>query len=426
MIFFQDGADVKFRTSVLAVKQRKLADQQLLQEIFQRYINNECTAQEVKFLLEHFKSGNNEEALRRMISEKLGNYSIMDNEQLPQMKRSFDESFADILEKIEESDSEDEEPEDVKKSIWPVLLRLAAGTAVILIIFQSVFSLRQAGIEKALVTAKSKPGKTKITPGGNKAILTLQDGSTIVLDDAKDGTLAEQGNATVVKTANGQLVYNGADNGEQKVSYNTMSTPRGGQYKLTLPDGTDVWLNSASSITYPTAFVGNERKVTITGEAYFEVAKDKTKPFHVKAGTQDIEVLGTHFNVMAYTDEDAIKTTLLEGSVKVSGNGSSGILKPGEQSVNTNGDLQIGPAAVDEAMAWKNGYFKFNRVGIKYIMRQLSRWYDVDVVYDGRVKDDEFVGTIGRGENIVQALHLLELTNVHFKIKDKTIIVLPY
>jgi transmembrane sensor len=402
-----------------------LADQQLLQEIFQRYINNECTAQEVNFLLEHFKSGDNEGALRRLIAERLSNYSIMDNEQLPQMKRSFDDSFASILEKIEEEESQ-EEPEEVKKSIWPIVLRFAAGVTVILIVFQSVFNHRQAGINKSSAVAKSKPGKTKITPGGNKAILTLQDGSTIVLDDAKDGTLAKQGNATVVKTANGQLVYNGASNGEQKVSYNTMSTPRGGQYKLTLPDGTQVWLNSASSITYPTAFVGNERKVSITGEAYFEVAKDKTKPFHVNAGSQDIEVLGTHFNVMAYADEDAIKTTLLEGSVKVSGGGSSGILKPGEQAVNRDGELKIGPAPVDEAMAWKNGYFKFNRVGIKYIMRQLSRWYDVDVVYEGRVKDDEFVGTIGRGENIVQALHLLELTNVHFKIKDKTIIVLPY
>jgi transmembrane sensor len=402
-----------------------LADQQLLQEIFQRYLNNECTPQEVTFLLEHFKSGNNAEALRRMISERLSNYSIMDNEQLPQMKRSFDDSFAGILEKIEEEESQ-EEPEDKKSTIWPIFLRLVAGTAVILIVFQSVFSLRQAALNKTSAAAKNKPGKTKITPGGNKAILTLQDGSTIVLDDAKDGTLAKQGNATVVKTASGQLVYNGANNGEQKVSYNTMSTPRGGQYKLTLPDGTQVWLNSASSITYPTAFAGNERKVSITGEAYFEVAKDKTKPFHVKADSQDIEVLGTHFNVMAYADEDAIKTTLLEGSVKVVGSGSSGILKPGEQAVNKNGELQISLAPVDEAMAWKNGYFKFNRVGIKYIMRQLSRWYDVDVVYEGRAKDDEFVGTIGRGENIVQALHLLELTNVHFKIKDKTIIVLPY
>jgi transmembrane sensor len=402
-----------------------LEDKQLLQEIFQRYLNNECTPQEVTFLLEHFKSGNNAEALRRMISERLSNYSIMDNEQLPQMKRSFDDSFAGILEKIEEEESQ-EEPEDKKSTIWPIFLRLVAGTAVILIVFQSVFSLRQAALNKTSAAAKNKPGKTKITPGGNKAILTLQDGSTIVLDDAKDGTLAKQGNATVVKTASGQLVYNGANNGEQKVSYNTMSTPRGGQYKLTLPDGTQVWLNSASSITYPTAFAGNERKVSITGEAYFEVAKDKTKPFHVKADSQDIEVLGTHFNVMAYADEDAIKTTLLEGSVKVVGSGSSGILKPGEQAVNKNGELQISLAPVDEAMAWKNGYFKFNRVGIKYIMRQLSRWYDVDVVYEGRAKDDEFVGTIGRGENIVQALHLLELTNVHFKIKDKTIIVLPY
>jgi len=256
--------------------------------------------------------------------------------------------------------------------------------------------------------------------------LTLQDGSKIVLNDVKDGTLAQQGNTKVVKLATGQLVYDKTGTASAKVLYNTMTTPRGGQYKLTLPDGTEVWLNAASSITYPTAFAGNERDVSITGEAYFEVAKDKSKPFHVTSGNQTIEVLGTHFNVMAYADEDAIKTTLLEGSVKITENNEAQILKPGEQAtVDKNGGLKISVADIDDALAWKNGYFKFNRVNIKYIMRQLARWYDVDLVYEGSVPHDEFVGKIGRGENIEDVLHILELDHVHFKIEDKKIIVLP-
>ncbi|MDB4923995.1 FecR family protein [Mucilaginibacter sp.] len=404
-----------------------MEDQHLLKEIFQRYINNECTEQEIKFLLEHFKTDNNESTLRQIIVEKLNEYALDDFDQMPEMSRTFDETFNSILQKIDTVEVNNEEVESEPTSIRPLILKLMATTTIMLLIFQSMYtyykSANKAEINKVV---KSKEIKTNITPGSNKAILTLQDGSKIVLNDAKDGTLAQQGNANVVKLANGQLVYNKTNAEPEKVLYNTMTTPRGGQYKLTLPDGTEVWLNSASSITYPTAFVGKERNVNITGEAYFEVAKNKEKPFRVRSGNQTIEVLGTHFNVMAYADEDAIKTTLLEGSVKIVENNEASILKPGEQAiVDKNGSVKIGPALVDEALAWKNGYFKFNRVNIKYIMRQLARWYDVDVLYEGNIKNDEFVGTIGRGENIRQVLHILELDNVHFKIEDKKIIVLP-
>jgi transmembrane sensor len=400
-----------------------LEEEQQLKEIFQRYVNNECTEEEVKFLLEHFKTDDNEDALRDSIAAKLNEYPVADFDQSPQSKPAFNTIFDSILDNIAD---EQQEEETQPKKTGSLLLKLIAGVAGVFIGVLVIYSYHNS-IKEDVAVVKNIPAKTNITPGSNKAVLTLQDGSTIILNDAKEGTLAQQGNANVVKMANGQLVYNKTDAQPEKILFNTMTTPRGGQYKLTLPDGTDVWLNSASSITYPTAFVGNERNVSITGEAYFEVAKDKTKPFHVKAGSQTIEVLGTHFNVMAYADEDVIKTTLLEGSVKVTGDKESGILKPGEQSIiDKTGDMKVSVASVDETMAWKNGYFKFNRVGIKYIMRQLSRWYDVDVVYDGRVKEDEFVGTIGRGENIVQALHLLELANVHFKIQDKKIIVLAY
>ena len=403
-----------------------MEDQRRLKEIFQRYINNECTQAEIEFLLGHFKTDSNESALREIIAEKLNEYPIEDIAQSPVKNQSFDELFNNILVKIANENSA-EENEEIKPAPYRSLTyKLLATFIVLLMVFQGFYIYLKPVNKTGNTIAKTKRFKTTILPGSNKAILTLQDGSKIVLNDVKDGTLAQQGNTKVVKLATGQLVYDKTGTASAKVLYNTMTTPRGGQYKLTLPDGTEVWLNAASSITYPTAFAGNERDVSITGEAYFEVAKDKSKPFHVTSGNQTIEVLGTHFNVMAYADEDAIKTTLLEGSVKITENNEAQILKPGEQAtVDKNGGLKISVADIDDALAWKNGYFKFNRVNIKYIMRQLARWYDVDLVYEGSVPHDEFVGKIGRGENIEDVLHILELDHVHFKIEDKKIIVLP-
>ncbi len=410
----------------ISYKIKKLEDQHLLKEIFQRYINNECTQAEIEFLLGHFKTDSSEGALREIIAEKLNEYPIEGIAQVPVKKQSFDKLFNSILAKINDENAGGEndviEPAPDRSSAY----KLLATVIILLIVFQG-FYIYLKPVNKANNTvAKIKDFKSTIMPGGNKAILTLQDGSKIVLNDAKDGTLAQQGNAKIVKLATGQLVYDKTGSVPAKVLYNTMTTPRGGQYKLTLPDGTEVWLNAASSITYPTAFVGNERNVSITGEVYFEVAKDKSKPFHVKSASQTIEVLGTHFNVMAYGDEDVVKTTLLEGSVRITENNEIQVLKPGEQAVvDKNGSLKISAADVDGALAWKNGYFKFSRVNIKYIMRQLARWYDVDVVYEGSVPHDEFVGKIGRGENIEDILHIMELDGVHFKIEDKKIIVLP-
>lgn len=375
-------------------------------------------------MLKRFLADDNEEALREIIAEKLKNYSIADDQQLHYPKKSFDAAFSELLIKVSEEEDFDEQTEDQPVSRRPLLVQITAVIVVALLLFEGMYIYYKPVKPHQIAHVDNK--KTTIAPGGNKAILTLQDGSTIVLNDAENGTLATQGNTRVIKLANGQIAYNEASGPADKVLYNTMTTPRGGEYKLTLPDGTNVWLNSASSINYPTAFVGKERKVSITGEAYFEVAKDKSKPFYVVAGNQSIEVLGTHFNVMAYSDEESIKTTLLEGSVKISEHNNTSILKPGDQAVvASKGGITVKPANIDEAMAWKNGYFKFSRVDIKHIMRQISRWYDVEVAYEGDLPDDEFVGKIGRGENISQILHVLELEHVHFKIEGKKIIVLP-
>jgi ferric-dicitrate binding protein FerR (iron transport regulator) len=282
--------------------------------------------------------------------------------------------------------------------------------------------------------------KQIIMPGSDKAILTLSDGTAIVLDSTSNGTLALQGNSKIIKL-NDQVVYN---NNQQagtaiETTYNTLSTPRGGQYMLTLEDGTKVWLNAASSIKYPSAFNAGERTVELTGEAYFEVAKNPAKPFKVFVQGMEIQVLGTHFNVMAYSDEAAVKTTLLEGSVKVSGtqpqtrNSSlrgtkqkPQTLAPGQQAQQSKaGELKImNDVDLEQVVAWKNGYFQFNRDGIEVIMKQIARWYDVEISYEGKIAAREFGGKISRNSDIREIFKVLELSNVHFRIEGKKIIVM--
>lgn len=266
------------------------------------------------------------------------------------------------------------------------------------------------------VTHDKKPGKTG-------AILTLSNGSKIVLDSVGNGLLANQSNTTVSKK-NGGLVYNAGT--DAQVVYNTMTTPRARQYNLELSDGTKVWLNASSSITFPTSFAANERKVAITGEVYFEVAKDKTKPFRVLVNDMQVNVLGTHFNVNAYEDEGTVNTTLLEGSVLITEKSKKVLLKPGQQAqkqksgvIAVNDDVNM-----DEVMGWKNGLFYFENASLQMVLRQLSRWYDVDVVYEKGVPSRAFEGEIQRDLNLSQVLRILEKNKVHFKIDGKILRVM--
>jgi transmembrane sensor len=272
----------------------------------------------------------------------------------------------------------------------------------------------------------------QIHPGGNKATLTLSNGSRIVLDDAHNGQIAKQSNINITKTAGNQIVYASAANNSdasRQFAYqlqNTISTPNGGQYQLILPDGTKVMLNAATSLTYPAQFHGSERLVHLNGEAYFEVAKNKNMPFRVVAGTQTVEVLGTHFNINAYTDEASVKTTLLEGSVKVSSGANSILIVPGEQAVtriNGNNQTLTHTVDVDKETAWKNGLFSFQNDDLKFIMRQVARWYDVNVVYAGNLPKEKFIGEISRTSNLSDVFKILELNDVHFEVQGKTVIV---
>jgi ferric-dicitrate binding protein FerR (iron transport regulator) len=274
----------------------------------------------------------------------------------------------------------------------------------------------------------SKQYKTDIQPGGNKALLTLADGSTIILDSAQNGALSTQGNIRIIKLDDGQLTYNRSGaRSSSKVLYNTISTPNGGQYQLTLADGSQVWLNAASSIRFPASFTGKERRVEITGEAYFEVAKDPSMPFIVSVDDVEVQVLGTHFNVMAYKDEPKLETTLLEGSVKFVKDNNSAMLKPGQQLQLTQKEQFKVVSGIDltKVVAWKNGLFDFNGSDFETIARKLSRWYNVEVVYNKKI-DDLFYAEIPRNTKLSDVLKALELTGkINFEIEGSKIIVLP-
>lgn len=281
-------------------------------------------------------------------------------------------------------------------------------------------------------------------PRINKAMITLSDGRTVALDSLNSGMLVQQGNVTVTKTAGGKIVYSGQ---ATEMLYNTLTNPRGSKViDVALADGSHVWLNAGSSVTYPIDFIGKERKVTITGEAYFEVAHDETKPFYVSKGEMEVKVLGTHFNVNAYEDERDIKVTLLEGSVKVNAGAATVLLKPGEQGIvpaNTaavfvpsgrqlktpgtgsgNGIYVTSNIDLDAVMAWRSGMFNFSKVSLQEVMRQLSRWYDVEIEYQGEIAPRKFSGKIQRDLHLSEVLDGLKDIGVHFKIEGKKLTVM--
>lgn len=278
-----------------------------------------------------------------------------------------------------------------------------------------------------------------IPPGTSKAILTLADGTIITLDSAGNGTLAQQGGARVIKLDSGRLAYEGVNvAGANEVLYNTIYTPRGGQYQITLPDGSLVWLNAASSIRFPTTFTNGERKVEVSGEAYFEITtlsdkREKKVPFIIDVKTPSasskaqITVWGTQFNVMAYEDEKTVDVTLLEGAVSVSGAQENSRLKPGQQAqLNKQGILKIIPDAdVTAVMAWKNGLFQFHNADLPTVLRQLSRWYDVDIEYKGTIPQREFEGEIQRDLTLSQVLRILEKNQVNISIQGRKMVVMP-
>ncbi|MFX1704298.1 DUF4974 domain-containing protein [Chitinophaga sp. CC14] len=272
-----------------------------------------------------------------------------------------------------------------------------------------------------------------ITPGSQGAILTLADGRQVVLDSMTSGIVAHQSGTSVV-LSNGKLMYDPSGEAVSDIQYNKMTTPKGRQFQMTLPDGTKVWLNAASSIRYPTVFAGKERKVEVYGEACFEVAKDVNKPFLVNVNNKaSIEVLGTLFNVNAYENEKTINTTLLDGSVRVVSEPASIILKPGQQAQINNISGINKPGAkiaivsnpdIEKIMAWKNGLFNFEGANLEEVMRQLERWYNIDVVYENGIPDIQFMGEMSRQISLTDLLEILRRTEVDFRVEGRRLIVL--
>ncbi len=361
-----------------------------------------------------------------------------------------------------------------RRTLFPGWVRVAAAVMLVVIggVAYQLFSKRK--INRTMPLAETHYSND-VPPGGHKAILTLANGSTIVLDSAHNGVIGQQGNTNIVKVDAGALAYNAPANDKLQtaggkvsaageVSYNAISTPRGGQYQVVLPDGSKVWLNAASSLRFPTAFAGKERLVELTGEAYFEIAKNTAMPFRVfvtpplGSGREgmNVKVLGTHFNIKAYSNEQNVRTTLLEGAVKVelpfsagakggagtpdggAGKGMTGKiiaakesevrLQPGRQAIADNATraLSVIDANTEQVVAWKNGMFRFRETSIRELMREVERWYNVDVVYNTDKTDQDFTGIVPRAQNISALLKILEMTGtVHFQIEGKKIIVLP-
>lgn len=331
---------------------------------------------------------------------------------------------------------EDRLLEKLKFSIGPrrtfisYLIKWSPAAAALVLVALGAFFFKAGHKEKAKKLYTFNTKKSVITPGSNKAMLTLANGKKIILNEAVPGTIIKQGNIIVKKQKDGLLQYSVSETGNDKhqsIEYNTLSTPKGGQYQIILPDSTKVWLNSSSSLKFPTAFVGAQRIVELTGEGYFEVTKNKHMPFKVRFNKEEVEVLGTHFNIMAYNDEEESRTTLFEGSVKFTKADRNIILVPGQQAVSANNGnaFNIQHADFEKVLAWKNGFFSFRNANIHQIMRQIARWYDVDVIYQGNLEDKMYGGRISKSKNITEILDNLELTGtIHFNVEGRRVTVM--
>lgn len=375
----------------------------------------------------------NKEAVALLKKYKEGNCSPEELAMLESWYLSYEDEISDLdVEELKEAKSAVwarlpiHNPQPKTLRLWPAI---ASAAAVVLVMGLGVIFFKNYQASNAI--ARLQQEEASIRPGGPKAMLTLADGSKISLDEAANGKLASQAGITITKTKDGQLVYTMSPSTAATPAlktYNTISTPKGGQYQINLPDGTRVWLNAASSLKYPIAFADQERKVELTGEGYFEVSPDKERPFKVNTARQMVSVLGTHFNISSYEDDGFVKTTLLEGKVMVQLKDLdvSALLSPGEQSVLKDKTFNVQKVDVEEAIAWKNNTFVFHNEELGDIMREISRWYDVEVVCPDDMAKITFSGTISRSKNIKQTLRTMVLTGtVHFKFEGRRITVMP-
>jgi transmembrane sensor len=395
-----------------------------LQTLLEKYLSNTASAEEEAELTQWYHSSN-EQPVEWLVSHE----------------GEPDEIKARMLGKLQHTIHAPSNIRKIpfyRKRSWQV-----AASFLLLVIAVAWFVLNKHSTHPTAAPAIATTNPDSILPGDNKATLTLADGTTIILDTAGNTTLAQQGSTQIIKLNNGQLAYKdaAAQNAGATDVYNIIRTPPGGQYQVILPDGTHAWLNAASVLRFPIAFTGKERKVQLSGEAYFEVAKNTEMPFRVITTDSHnrelgvVEVLGTTFNVNAYDNEPAVKTTLVEGKVKVSATALTGdqqpvILSQGMQSSFTPdadgaGKIQVKQVDTDDVIAWKNGLFNFNNADIKTVMRQLARWYNVEVIYEGNLPNEKFEGEISRKSTLAEVFSILELSAVHFKVEGRKVTVMP-
>lgn len=362
-----------------------------------KYANGQCTAEEAEVLKQWYESLDKEEheAFPDYNEEEFHNYALNKYEEFQTLIKGRK-----------------------TKRVWlPRFIKAAASVVVLIGIGWGTY-VWQAN--KNNNTSSEIAAQNDLPPGHDGAVLTLADGRKVVLGSARSGNIAQQGNTQIINH-NGQLSYNNGETTAASIAYNTLSTPKARQYKLVLPDGTKVWLNAASSIKYPVVFSGKERKVEITGEAYFEIKHNAAMPFKVAAGKMLITDIGTDFNVSAYEDESTIKTTLLEGAVKVNGL----LLKPGQQA-QTNLDNKTQVTNIpdpEDVIAWKNGEINFDNVDVATLMRQLSRWYNVDIIYTGKIPQGNLFGGISRQTNLSIIMKALQDNNIHCRLEGNKLMI---
>jgi transmembrane sensor len=364
--------------------------------LLKKYHAGECSAEEVTFLESWYAQW---------------------NEKIP-LKLTPDQLAEDL--QIISDNIQPLHQEAKRVALWP---RIAAAASILFILsFGGYYILHKP--QPAQQIAQNQI----IVPGSKKAVLTLSNGKQISLTDAHAGTIAQQGNTSVIKTTDGQVVYNEqSKTGNQEIIYNTITTPRGGFYPLKMADGTIVVLDAQSSIKYPVTFTGNERLVEITGQVYFEVTHNAAQPFKIRVKGQTIEDLGTIFNINAYDDEPFLRTTLINGSVRVTKETESVLLKPGEQAVTNlaKNSIHVQNVDTEDIIAWKNGQTSFKNEDITEIMRQVSRWYDVDVQFKGELSKRQFVGGLPRKADFADLVKILEFNNIHVTVEGKKLIVKP-
>lgn len=390
----------------------------------------------IRKLYEAYLDGGISAADRKVLMELLGTAS---DEDLGQLATAYLDKKKTETDTVEYKEHTMHLYENIKDRIRPAtklpqphrgtwFLRLSAAAAAILLIAFFIYRYSSNDLAQHIQTQPAAIGED-VLPGRNRAALQLSDGKLVPLDVSNTGTLAEDVGVEIIKSSDGQIIYRVQEGDENLLGYNTITTPNGGQYAVILPDGTQVQLNAASSLRYPTRFEGASRRVELTGEAYFEVAKNAKMPFIVATENQQVKVLGTHFNIDSYGDNGHTVTTLVEGSVLVQSGHGKALLKPGENATLASGEITVGEADLETDLAWKNGMMEYRGENLEAIMKDISRWYDIEVVFDGQIPQRKFVVSVPRSAKLSTLLKVLQLSKVNFSMKEgssgRTLIVKP-